>query len=74
MSDWIDNIECDFAILDIKKYRRRVAAALKRGETIRFTLTGTLQAHPSSIGNNDGVSIEFCADIHSSHFEGGQDA
>jgi len=68
MDDWKDKVECDFAVIDIKKHRRRVAAALKRGEAIEFVITGTLQASKSAIGNDDGVSIEFCADIHGSQF------
>ena len=55
----------EFMLLDVKNGRAALAKRLLAGEKVDVWIKATLQNHPSSIGNDDGVSIEFAADVQS---------
>lgn len=55
----------DFMLLDVKGGRAALARRLLAGEKIDVWIRATLQNHPGSIGCDDGVSIEFYADVSS---------
>lgn len=55
----------DFAILDVKNGRAALSRRLLAGEKVDVWIKATLQNHPGAIGRDDGVSIEFSADVHS---------
>lgn len=51
-----ENINSDFALLDIKRGRVQMAKRVNRGERIPVTIRGYIDnAH----GHDDGTSIEF---------------
>ena len=53
----------DFMLLDVKNGRAALAKRLLNGDKVDVWIKATLQNHPSGIGNDDGVSIEFAADV-----------
>lgn len=53
----------DFGIIEFKKGRKALEKLVASGEKIKFTITGYLQPGAQSIGNDDGVSTPFWADI-----------
>lgn len=56
----VKNLESDFAVLDIKKGRRSLLQACKRGESTKVTITGFIE---EPWGDDDGVSQEFTLNI-----------
>ena len=50
----------DFAILDVMKNRRALERYVKKYGPVRLIVTMDL-TYPA--GNDDGTSIEFCADV-----------
>lgn len=58
----------DFALLDIKNGRKQLAKLVAAGHKIPFTISGFIQDGPGGIGHDDGVSIEFAADVKSAEF------
>lgn len=56
-------VTSSFALLDIKTGRKKVAQLTKRGYRMPFVITGYTLAGESSVGNDDGVSIEFAAEV-----------
>jgi hypothetical protein len=62
----------DFMLLDVKNGRAKLAKRLLAGEKVEVWIKATLQNHPSAIGRDDGVSIEFNADVHSVKVGGGK--
>lgn len=52
----------DFALLDVKRGRKALAARILKGEAIPVTLVGEITG---VYGGDDGTSIEFIVNIHS---------
>lgn len=51
-----------FLLLDVKAGRKALAKQMARGEKVRVLIEATIDAQASG---DDGVSIEFCAEVHS---------
>jgi hypothetical protein len=60
------NVSSEFALIDVKKGRKALAKVVRRGYRVPFTMSGFVQPGPN--GRDDGVSIEFCADVTSAKF------
>ena len=56
-------ITSDFGIIEIKRGRKAIEKLVAGGEKIKFTITGYLQPGARSIGNDDGISTPFWADL-----------
>lgn len=56
-------VSTDFAIIEFKKGRKALEKLVADGNKIKFTITGFLQPGHQSIGNDDGVSTPFWADV-----------
>jgi len=56
----VKDLQSDFAILDIKKGRKSLLQACKRGESTKVTITGFIE---EPWGDDDGVSQEFTLSI-----------
>lgn len=60
----LPKITSTFALIDIKKNGRfKLANLVAQGYKIPFTISGYLMPGASSVGHDDGVSIEFAADV-----------
>jgi hypothetical protein len=57
-------LSSSFALIDIKRNRRKLAKIVADGHRIPFTISGYI----SGVGNDDGVSIEFTADVEVAGF------
>jgi hypothetical protein len=64
----LPKLTSDFALLDIKLGRRKLAKIVEAGHKIPFTISGYIQAGHGGIGHDDGVSIEFAADVEVADF------
>jgi hypothetical protein len=62
----LPNISSEFALIDVKKGRKALAKVVAKGYRVPFTISGYVQPGPN--GRDDGVSIEFCADVTSAQF------
>lgn len=54
-------VTSSFLLLDIKQGRKKIAKLVRDGYRIPFKVEGYIDSHPSGIGNDDGVSIEFAS-------------
>ena len=57
-------LSSSFALIDIKRNRHKLAKIVADGYRIPFAISGYIHG----IGNDDGVSIEFAADVEVAHF------
>ncbi len=54
----------DFMLLDVKKGRAALAKKIAAGGKVEVWIKATIEG-ASGIGRDDGVSIEFAAQVHS---------
>jgi hypothetical protein len=64
----LPNISSGYALIDVKKGRKPLAKVTAKGYRVPFTISGFVQAGRHARGEDDGVSIEFCADVTAAHF------
>lgn len=57
------NVLSGFALIDITSGREKIADLVGNNFRIPFTITGFLQGDPRAVGNDDGESREFAADV-----------
>lgn len=53
-----------FMLLDVKSGRQALARKIKAAGKVDVWIKATIE-HPSGVGRDDGVSIEFAATVHS---------
>ena len=59
------SFKSDFLLLDVKRGRERLAKRIAAGEKVTVWIKATLDHGVAGIGNDDGVSQEFGATVHS---------
>ena len=62
----LPNLSSTFALIDVKKGRQTLSKVVRKGYRVPFTIKGFIQA--GQVGKDDGVSIEFAADVTSATF------
>jgi hypothetical protein len=63
----LPKLSSDFAVIDVKEGRKALAKATAMGYRVPFTISGFVQRGMSH-GRDDGVSIEFYADVMDAQF------
>lgn len=54
----------DFMLLDVKRGRAQLARIIETGGKVEVWIKATIEG-ASGVGRDDGVSIEFAAQVHS---------
>ena len=62
----LPDLSSTFALIDVKKGRQTLSKVVRKGYRVPFTIKGFIQA--GQVGKDDGVSIEFAADVTSATF------